>query len=142
LPDVKGAPRGEAERALEEAGFKVKVETRESSAENENLVTGQEPLGKTEQVGSTIMITVGKGPAPVVVPSINNQALGGTDKVLQEAGLKLGNQTEAPSDQVPAGHIVEQRPAAGTQVEPGSTVDVVLSSGPNQPSTSNFDDAT
>jgi serine/threonine-protein kinase len=39
---------------------------------------------------------------------------------------------EVPNDQVPAGHIVEQHPAAGMEVEPGSTVDVVVSSGPQQ----------
>jgi beta-lactam-binding protein with PASTA domain/class 3 adenylate cyclase/tRNA A-37 threonylcarbamoyl transferase component Bud32 len=140
VPDVEGASRAEAERTLEEAGFEVTVETKESSAANENLVTGQDSQGETAEVGSTITITVGKGPAKIEVPSINNQALGGTEQVLAEAGLKLGNQTVAPSVRVPAGHIVEQRPAAGTGVEPGSTVDVVVSSGPQQLPSSNGDD--
>jgi serine/threonine-protein kinase len=140
VPDVQGKMRGEAERILKEAGFEVEVKTARSSAEDENLVIGQNPRGdadKTAKVGSAVAITVGEGPANVEVPSINDQALDGTELILKDAGLKLGSQMEVPNDRVPAGHVVEQHPAAGTEVEPGSTVDVVVSSGPQQPPTPN-----
>ncbi len=48
------------------------------------------------------------------------------------AGLKLGSQNEAPSNDVPKGEIVRQNPAAEVKVEQGSTVDVTFSSGPKQ----------
>src|SRR5918997_982706 len=49
---------------------------------------------------------------------------------------------KVPNDRVPAGHVVEQHPAAGTEVEPGSTVDVVVSSGPQKhPAPNAGDDA-
>ncbi len=145
VPDVKGKTREEAERILKGAGFEIEVKTASSSAEDENLVIGQNPRGDTGEavkVGSAVAITVGEGPANVEVPSIDGQTLSGTKQILEEAGLKLGSQMEVPNDQVPAGHIVEQHPAAGAEVEPGSSVDVVVSSGPQQPPTPNAEDAT
>jgi beta-lactam-binding protein with PASTA domain len=144
VPDVRGKTREEAERILKEAGFEIEVRTARSSADDENLVIGQNPrddASKTAKVGSAVAITVGEGPANVEVPSINDQVPSGTEQILEDAGLKLGSQIEVPNDRVPAGHIVEQHPAAGTEVEPGSTVDVVISSGPQQPPTPNVEDA-
>jgi eukaryotic-like serine/threonine-protein kinase len=144
VPDVQGKTREEAERILKEEGFEVEVKTAKSSAEDENLVTGQNPRGdpgETARVGSAVAITVGEGPPKVEVPSITDHALSETEQILEEAGLKLGSQMEVPNDQVPVGHIVEQHPAAGMKMEPGSAVDVVVSSGPQQPPAPKAEDA-
>ena len=71
LPNVEGKTREEAEQILQEAGFDVEVKIEERSVENENLVTGAAPQGgkgATAEVGSTVTITVGDGPASVEVP--------------------------------------------------------------------------
>jgi serine/threonine-protein kinase len=71
LPNVEGKTCEEAEQILKEAGFEVEVKIEESSVENENLVTGAAPQGgkgTTAEVGSTVTITVGDGPASVDVP--------------------------------------------------------------------------
>jgi serine/threonine-protein kinase len=52
--------------------------------------------------------------------------------LLTAAGLKLGSRNEASNDTVPAGIVVEQNPAAGTTVEEGTAVDIVVSTGPKQ----------
>ena len=135
LPNVEGETREEAVRLLEEAGFEVEEETEESSAANENYVIEQDPqggAGATAQVGSRVTITVGAGPAPVSVPDLYNRTLDGARQALEQANLSLGSQTEAPSDQVPAGRIIEQNPAASTEAAPGSSVAVTVSSGPRR----------
>jgi eukaryotic-like serine/threonine-protein kinase len=55
---------------------------------------------------------------------------------LEDKGLEIGSRNETPSDQVGAGAVAEQAPAAGTEVERGSAVDVVISTGPAQELTS------
>jgi eukaryotic-like serine/threonine-protein kinase len=135
LPNTKDTSREEAEKTLEDAGFKVEVATEESSAQEENYVTKQDPQGgdgATAEAGSTVTITVGKGPAPVKVPNLYNLTLDEAKQALKEAGLSLGSQTKAPSDKVPAGQIADQRPSVGTEVGPSSSVDVTVSSGPKQ----------
>jgi eukaryotic-like serine/threonine-protein kinase len=143
VPNVRGKTREEAERIVKEAGFEIEVRTARSSADDENLVIGQNPRsdgGKTAKVGSVVAITVGEGPPNIVIPSINDQALRETEQILEDANLKLGSQMEVAHDRVPAGHVVEQHPAAGTEVEPDSTVDVVVSSGPQRTPTPNAED--
>ena len=52
---------------------------------------------------------------------------------LTDAGLRLGKRTEASSDTVAAGGVIEQNPAAGAAAEKGTAVDIVLSTGSKQP---------
>jgi serine/threonine-protein kinase len=135
LPNVEGEARNEATQTLEEAGFKVREETEESSAENEGYVIGQEPRGggdATAEVGSTVTITVAEGVATVSVPDLANLTPNGARQELEDAGLELGSRTEQASSQVPRGQIISQNPSAGTQAEEGSSVDITVSSGPRQ----------
>ena len=55
-----------------------------------------------------------------------------TEDTLEEAGLELGERNEASDDTVPAGLVIEQDPQAGTTVEEGTAVDIVVSTGPEQ----------
>jgi beta-lactam-binding protein with PASTA domain/tRNA A-37 threonylcarbamoyl transferase component Bud32 len=135
LPDVEGETREKAVRILEGADFEVEEETEQSSEGNEGYVTEQDPRGgegATAEAGSTVTITVGAGPAPVSVPDLYNRTLDGARQALEGAGLALGSQTTASSDQVPAGRVVEQRPVAAAEAKPGSSVDVTVSSGPRR----------
>jgi serine/threonine-protein kinase len=54
------------------------------------------------------------------------------EDALVDAGLKLGTRNEASDDTVPAGVVIEQDPAAGSTVEEGTAVDIVVSTGPKQ----------
>jgi len=135
LPNVEGKTRDEAVRILEEAGFEVEEETEESPASYKNYVVRQNPRGgdnETAEVGSTVTITVGEGPAMVKVPDLAGSTPDQARTTLERAGLKLGSQKETTSNQVSKGQIVSQNPAAGSSVESGSSVDVTVSSGPKQ----------
>ena len=66
----------------------------------------------------------------VQVPSLGYAQTAEAD--LAAAGLKLGRQDETSSDTVPAGVVTEQDPAEGTQVQEGTAVDIVVSTGPQQ----------
>ncbi|MBR0086005.1 MAG: PASTA domain-containing protein, partial [Lachnospiraceae bacterium] len=80
----------------------------------------------------TIYVSVGK--EKVTMPDIINH---GQDayQILEEAGLYLGEATTAPSDTVAAGNIIsctiDGNPVnAGDEVEKGSRVNIVVSTGP------------
>jgi serine/threonine-protein kinase len=55
--------------------------------------------------------------------------------MLTTAGLKLGDLIKASNDDVPEGRVVGQYPAAGTEVEADSSVNVTVSSGPEKKTT-------
>jgi beta-lactam-binding protein with PASTA domain len=131
VPSIVGLGRDAAQQTLENAGFVVAVQERESTFEQESRVIGQVPQGGTsEELGSKVTITVGTGPRTVQVPDLYGDTPDQAAAILNEIHLELGEQTEIPSDEVAAGQIVEQQPAAGADVQPGSEVSVAVSSGP------------
>ena len=71
-------------------------------------------------------------PSTVQVPGLYYASE--AENVLVEAGLELGRWEEAPSDTVAAGVVIEQDPAAETEVQEGTAVDIVVSTGPQRTS--------
>ncbi len=71
-----------------------------------------------------------KAPSTVLVPDLYYASTAATD--LANAGLYLGNWNEVPNGTVPAGIVVETYPLEGTEVEPGTAVNIFVSTGPQQ----------
>ncbi len=73
-------------------------------------------------------LIVSSGPQAVVVPDVTNLDFRLARRIIRAAGLTIGR---VDSIQVPApkGVAVQTRPAAGMALEPGATIDVVVSRG-------------
>jgi eukaryotic-like serine/threonine-protein kinase len=70
------------------------------------------------------------GPEKVKVPEVNGLTRNAAEKRLTDAGLEVGNVSSFPSDSVAAGRVIELGIVAGTLVEPGTDVNLTISSGP------------
>ena len=66
----------------------------------------------------------------VQVPDVTGKTQAEATKALEDAGLKAGGVTSTSDAEAPAGTVVRQDPAAGTEVDDGSAVALVVSSGP------------
>ena len=133
VPSVVGQSRIAAENALSEAGFRPRVDTAESSADQEGQVMDQSPpAGRRLESGSEVEITVGSGPAVVQVPSLRGLDTSQAGSVLREAGLSLGSVERQPTGEVSEGQVFSQNPSAGTPVAPDTPIGVTISSGPRQ----------
>lgn len=70
----------------------------------------------------------------VEVPNlVGLAALSDGKNELTEVGLKILVRDTAPSEEIPVGRVVAQDPPAGAGVDPGATVEVVVSNGPPEP---------
>ena len=128
IPDVAGLSRDDAELELEQAGFEVSIERRPSDQYPGGRAIGTEPpAGDEAPAGSTVTLLISSGPATVKVPALVGLTLEAARQRLSERGLELSS-TEEESDR-PAGEVIGQSPDAGTAVEPGSTVELTVSSG-------------
>jgi serine/threonine-protein kinase len=67
-------------------------------------------------------------PAKVAVPDVVGKSLADATTLVTDKGLKIGS-TSAKSDTVGKGLIISQTPQAPTELDPGSTVNVVVSAG-------------
>jgi len=128
IPHVNGLTQAAAEKKLEKAGFEVAVEQVNSSSVEEGLVVFSEPRsGDSATHGSTVTVFVSQGPKLAKVP-----VLVGTQRrvaVQQIRGRGLTPSVSEEESDSPAGEVISQSPSAGTAVEPGSTVSIVVSSG-------------
>ena len=80
--------------------------------------------------GTTKLWPVTGAGGNVSVPNVTGQTLAAAQTAIAAAGLATGTVTQQSSATVAAGLVISPNPAAGTQVAFGSTVDLVVSSGP------------
>jgi eukaryotic-like serine/threonine-protein kinase len=133
VPSVIGKSQDDAEAAIADAGLRVGDVGDEFSDEPEGTVIGQSPDPGTEvDRGSAVSITVSAGPATVAVPDILCQDKASARAAVRDAGLEYqeGSKTFSDECEGASGVVIEQNPAPGTQVQPGTTVTTTVSRGP------------
>ena len=92
-------------------------------------VIGLQPTAGTEvALGSTVTMTVSKGPATLAAPDLVGSAEAAARSTLAGLGLTVGTVSHA-FDARAAGTVASQSPAAGTVVGAGSSVGFVVSDG-------------
>ncbi len=127
VPPVIGLPLDEATTTLEDLGLEVDVTREPSDQFASGLVTAQDPA-KDEEVdeGSLVRLVVSSGSEMVVVPSVFLMSQTDATKVLNDAGLTVKVTPREVDDGEP-GFVVEQDPAAETEVLPGTEVEIFVS---------------
>ncbi len=128
VPRVNGLSQAEATKKLEAAEFEVASEKINSANVEEGDVVKSEPGGGSVAThGSTVMIFISTGPKLVKVPVLVDKQRRLAVEEIRARGLtpEVG---EEESGQ-PVGRVLRQSPSAGQELEPGSTVQIVVSSG-------------
>ena len=128
MPELKGMQKSAAESKLTGAGLKLGVVTEEFSSQPAGSVIGQDPrAGSKISKGQVVDLVISKGERPrkVSVPSVVGGAESSAKEAIRNRGLHVGSVTKEASSQA-AGTVVRQSPAAGSEVEEGTAVDLVL----------------
>ena len=132
LIDLRQYSRADAERYLRNARLVPKVSQRFDKAPKDTVLS-QLPLPNSKvPIRSAVALVVSEGERPVALPDVVTLLVGDATTELTKLGLKLEISERTPNDNIPADVIASQNPAAGTRVQPGSTLAVVVSAGPPQ----------
>jgi serine/threonine-protein kinase len=132
MPDVIGKSKDDATAILQAARIvAVFSETETTDKPPGTVLTTSVAAGApVAKAAPFVGVTVAKLPQ-VGVPDLSNLDVYPALAALQQAGLKGAAQPRnVSSPTVPAGKVVGSDPAAGTLVDPGSEVTVLVSSGP------------
>jgi eukaryotic-like serine/threonine-protein kinase len=128
VPSTAGLSEAAATKRVEAAEFEVEVERINSDSVEEGLVIRSEPGGgNTATKGSTVTLFVSRGPKLVKVPVLVGAQRETAVQRLRSHGLEASVSEEESSE--PKGRVIRQSPDAGSRVEPGSTVAIVVSKG-------------
>ncbi len=139
VPDVVGKNGQTAADELVAAGFETQFAYEYSDDVEKDYVISTDPVaGTSVPSGSKIIITVSNGKEYVeaVVPDLKGMTRKQAKAALEEAGLVLGNVTEEYSDDVEEGKVIRQSTSANTTVQSGNSVDITISKGPEETTTS------
>jgi len=125
VPDVVGMAQEDADAALTNAGFDVKVVDQASSTVSKGDVIEQDPTaGVTAQIGSTVTIRVSTGPATTTVPNVVGKTQAQAVNSLTAAGFLAQVTLQTGGGTV--GDVVDQSPASGTKAPTGSKVTITV----------------
>jgi serine/threonine-protein kinase len=130
VPDVRNRKVDTAREILTAAEFQVEVVERPDDKVPDDTVIDQLPIpGNKAPKGSKVTIAVSSGRERVAVPNVAGREQSEAANVLGQAGFGTATQLET-SETVPNGRVIRTDPPASTPTPKGSTVTLVVSSGP------------
>ena len=130
VPNVVGEKEADAEQMLQDANLTVTKDTQYSSEYEAGRVISCDPNEGTEvEEGTAVKLVISLGVEQVEVPNLQNQSASDAESALSSRGLS-GNPTYEYSDTVAEGYVISQGTDAGKMVDPGTTINYVVSRGP------------
>jgi beta-lactam-binding protein with PASTA domain len=130
VPDVVGEQGAQAASQLSGLGFQVATIGLRAPGPV-GTVIGQTPArGAQLPTGSVIQIQISEGLAQAVVPDLTRDEPAAARSLLAQVGLGYQAGPEESSESVPAGLVLRTLPTAGSLEPRGSSVMLIISSGP------------
>ena len=126
VPSVIGASYDVAAAQLQAAGFtvgRVEVDSERPAGE---VVSQNPPGNSTASRGSSVTLSVSKGPTTETVPDVSLQPLADARATLRAAGFKVQVVKEETDDESLDGIVMFQDPPGDTQADPKSVVTITV----------------
>lgn len=134
MEDYSGRSYEDTEKVLQEQGFKTVSKKEEySDSVEKGMIISQTPTAGTEVVAkdTDVELTVSRGQAPITLKDLRGYNQTALDDYAASIGITIET-SEENSDSVDKGQVISQSPTAGTSINAGSTVKVVISKGPKE----------
>jgi serine/threonine-protein kinase len=126
VPSVIGLSYDSAAAQLQSAGFTVGRVDVDSNQPAGQVVDQTPPGNSTASKGSSVTLSVSKGPTTVTVPDVSLQTVADARTTLNAAGFKVAVVRQDTEDQSLDGLVMSQDPAGNTQADPKSVVKLTV----------------
>jgi len=133
VPEVVGFTEEDARSLLSDTGFRdIRTEPVFDPEVEAGQVASQNPeAGADAPLSATITLFVSQGAEERSVPDLAGRTASEAEAILRQQGFEVAQQLENSGD-VPQGTVIRTQPGAGTVLEVGETVTLVVSAGPEQ----------
>lgn len=129
IPNVVGQSETDASAALTAKGFQVTKTTSYSSSVAEGYVISQTPNGDTQgKEGDTITLEISLGSEKITVPDVSTSYK--SEEQAKELLSQFNVSTATKYSDTDAGIVIGQSLAPGTQADPGASITITVSLGP------------
>ena len=132
VPNVEGLTQDAATTAITAAKLTGGTVTQQSSntVATGKVISQNPPSGNSVAQGSPVNLVISSGPQMVTVPNVEGLTQDAATTAITAAKLTGGTVTQQSSNTVAAGNVISQDPPSGNSVAQGSSVNLVVSSGP------------
>jgi serine/threonine-protein kinase len=126
VPPVVGIPYAQASSELQAKGFRVERVDKDSN-DPAGTVVDQDPNGNTfAPKGSTVTLSVSKGPKTTAVPEVTTLDENTAATILRQSGFKVKVVPQQTGDPSLKGIVLDQDPPPNAQAKPGSVVTIYV----------------
>lgn len=130
VPTVVNLTEEQAVNQLEKRGFRANISRYAESDEYEKgKVMSQDPEASIRAKKGTIVNLVISSGREIKVPELKNMNLSQAEETLKDLGLKVGTTSTDYSNTVDKDLVIRQEPVAGSTVQSGTEVNLVISVG-------------
>ncbi|KGF03536.1 Stk1 family PASTA domain-containing Ser/Thr kinase [Anaerococcus lactolyticus] len=130
VPTVVNLTEEQAVNQLEKRGFRANISRYAESDEYEKgKVMSQDPEASIRAKKGTIVNLVISSGREIKVPELKNMNLSQAEETLKDLGLKVGTTSTDYSNTVDKDLVIRQEPVAGSAVQSGTEVNLVISVG-------------
>ena len=131
IPSVSGLPREQAVKDLNQAGFKVNVDSEPSDRVREGFAIRTVPReGSPVERGQRVTLFVSSGPELVTVPDVVGLSRDSAENRITSEGLDVAIREEESDER--EDEVIAQDPSGGSRIERGETVTITVSTGREQ----------
>jgi serine/threonine-protein kinase len=130
VPRVVGSTDLAARKALDLAHLDTKVVRSFHETVKAGVVLTSDPLaGREVRRGSTVTLTVSRGPERHDVPEVVGRTQADAEQRVRDAKLTVGKVRKEYSETVPQGQVISTSPVANTALKRATPVTLVISAG-------------
>jgi eukaryotic-like serine/threonine-protein kinase len=126
VPNVVGSSYDVGAAQLQSAGFTVGRVDVDSDQPAGQVVAQSPPGNSTASKGSSVTLSVSKGPTTITVPDVSLQAAPDARATLTAAGFKVSVVKQDTEDESLNGLVMSQDPAGNSQADPKSVVTLTV----------------
>lgn len=135
VPDLTGQDIVTVIETLTMQGLQLKVERREPHTTlPKDAVISQIPApGSGIKKGRQVRVVVSQGPSEMQAPKLVGEHYRKAEIMIRQAGFSPGNLSRVSSESVERDIVISQAPPAGSQVNKGGAISMLVSSGKRVP---------
>ena len=124
VPPLIGMSRNSAVKVIQDIGLKTEIQEKQSKTPT-GTVIDQKPEAYTELISGAIVTLIVAIPENVKIPNFIGMDKGVAIKILKQIDLEIGK-IEEKIEKAPPNTVLSQDPSAGTEVERGCPVDLIV----------------
>ncbi len=134
VPDLTGQDIVSVIETVRQQGLELKVDSRapHASLPRDTVISQTPAPGSGIKKGRQVRVVVSQGPSELLAPKLVGENFRKADILIRQAGYVTGNVSRVASDSVERDVVIAQNPQAGSTIERGGTIDILVSSGRRQ----------